>query len=67
MTPDRCPHGNCPFSDDGELADDGTLICNCHGSEFDPLTGELRLGPAPVGLTVTRLRVERNRLNFDPR
>lgn len=65
--PDTCPHAGCAFSADGELADDGTLICNCHGSEFDPVTGDLRLGPATSGLAVQRLEVERNRLNFAPR
>ena len=65
LTADRCPHAACPFTADGELADDGTLICNCHGSEFDPLTGALRLGPAPTGLSVVRLKVERNTLNFE--
>jgi nitrite reductase/ring-hydroxylating ferredoxin subunit len=64
LTADRCPHAACPFTADGELADDGTLICNCHGSEFDPLTGALRLGPATTGLSVVRLKVERNTLNF---
>lgn len=64
LTADRCPHAACPFSTDGELADDGSLICNCHGSEFDPVTGELRLGPATTGLSVVRLKVERNTLNF---
>ena len=67
LVPDRCPHAQCPFTADGELADDGTLICNCHGSEFDPQTGALLLGPAQEGLTVVQLRVERNTLNFAPR
>ena len=67
LTRDQCPHAHCPFSTDGELADDGTLICNCHGSEFDPRTGELLQGPAQQGLTVSRLKVERNPLNFGPR
>jgi nitrite reductase/ring-hydroxylating ferredoxin subunit len=67
LTADRCPHANCPFTQDGELADDGTLICNCHGSEFDAETGELRLGPALTGIDVQRLEVERNTLNFAPR
>jgi nitrite reductase/ring-hydroxylating ferredoxin subunit len=67
LTVDRCPHAQCPFSADGELAEDGTLICNCHGSEFDPLTGDLLLGPAEHGLRVERLRVERNTLKFEPR
>jgi nitrite reductase/ring-hydroxylating ferredoxin subunit len=64
LTRDQCPHAHCPFSTDGELADDGTLICNCHGSEFDPRTGSLLLGPAQQGLPVTELKVERNTLKF---
>jgi nitrite reductase/ring-hydroxylating ferredoxin subunit len=67
LTADRCPHAQCPFSLDGELADDGTLICNCHGSEFDPVSGALLLGPALTGITVVPLKVERNTLNFAPR
>jgi nitrite reductase/ring-hydroxylating ferredoxin subunit len=67
LTADRCPHASCPFSTDGELADDGTLICNCHGSEFDAGTGQLRQGPAESGLTIMRLEVERNTLNFAAR
>jgi nitrite reductase/ring-hydroxylating ferredoxin subunit len=64
MTVDECPHARCEFSADGELADDGTLICHCHGSEFDAQTGELLLGPAARGISITRLRVERNTLKF---
>jgi nitrite reductase/ring-hydroxylating ferredoxin subunit len=67
LTADRCPHAHCPFTDDGELADDGTLICNCHGSEFDPLSGELLLGPAQVGLVIRHLRIVRNALALEPR
>ncbi len=67
LTEDRCPHASCPFTADGELAADGVLICNCHGSEFDPLSGALLQGPAAHGLTVSRLEVERNTLKFGPR
>jgi nitrite reductase/ring-hydroxylating ferredoxin subunit len=64
LTPDQCPHARCAFSEDGELAEDGTLICHCHGSEFDAQTGALLLGPAAQGIPITRLRVERNTLKF---
>jgi nitrite reductase/ring-hydroxylating ferredoxin subunit len=53
---DRCTHAGCPFSEDAELI--GPLIaCNCHGSEFDIRTGEVRRGPAerPVRTIPTRL------------
>jgi nitrite reductase/ring-hydroxylating ferredoxin subunit len=67
LTADRCPHADCPFSADGELAEAGTLICTCHGSEFEPLTGQLLLGPALEGLTVRRLHVEGKTLDVEPR
>ncbi len=37
---DECTHAGCLLSEDGELLD-GVLICNCHGSEFAPASGEL--------------------------
>ena len=42
---DRCAHAGCPFSEDATL-EAATIVCNCHGSEFDLTTGELRRGPA---------------------
>ncbi|WP_217630838.1 Rieske (2Fe-2S) protein [Modestobacter sp. DSM 44400] len=47
-----CPHAGCTVRPTG----DG-LGCPCHGSAFDPATGEVREGPAtspliPVGVTV---------------
>jgi len=42
---DRCAHAGCPFSEEATL-EAGTIVCNCHGSEFDLTTGELRRGPA---------------------
>ncbi len=42
---DRCSHADCAFSSDGEI-DGATVICNCHGSEFDVRTGEVLVAPA---------------------
>lgn len=42
---DRCSHAGCAFSTDGEL-DGETLICNCHGAEFDIRSGEVTRMPA---------------------
>jgi nitrite reductase/ring-hydroxylating ferredoxin subunit len=53
--PDRCPHAGCQFTEDGEVLDGTTLVCNCHGSEFDLRTGEVLLGPAETGLELTAL------------
>ena len=42
---DSCTHAGCPFSEEADL-EDGTIICNCHGSEFELRTGEVMRGPA---------------------
>lgn len=61
---DRCSHAGCSFVTDGEF-DGTTLICNCHGSEFDVRTGEAVAAPAsnpirtfPVRETEGRVEVE---------
>jgi nitrite reductase/ring-hydroxylating ferredoxin subunit len=60
---DRCPHARCSFVDDGgEVADGTTLLCACHGSEFDLRDGSVLLGPARRGLEITPLRVDGDRL-----
>lgn len=41
-----CPHARCSLVRDGEVVDGSTLVCNCHGSEFDLRTGEVLLDPA---------------------
>ena len=53
---DECTHADCPFSIDGEV-DGTTLICNCHGSEFDLETGAVLLGPADEPLRAAAVRV----------
>ena len=63
MVEDRCPHGACPFSLDGEVFDGTVLACNCHGSEFDLDTGSVLLGPAEQALEVVALRVRDGRLS----
>ena len=42
---DRCSHAGCAFSEDGSV-EDGRMICDCHGSEFDLATGAVRRPPA---------------------
>jgi len=60
---DRCPHAGCSFVEDGgEVADGTTLLCACHGSEFDLSDGRVLLGPASRGLKITPLRAEGGRL-----
>jgi len=45
-----CTHMGCPVSGKS-LNTKGVLECPCHGSTFDPATGERISGPAPRGLT----------------
>ena len=47
---DSCPHARCAFSRMGEVCDGTVLVCNCHGAEFDLLTGEVLRDPAEAPL-----------------
>lgn len=47
-----CPHQGCTVAYQPSAR---IIACPCHGSEFDPRTGEVKRGPAPNGLT--RIRV----------
>ena len=61
---DRCAHAGCPFSSDGDLA--GTrLICNCHGSEYELPSGEVRRGPAERDIRSFPVRVAADDLEID--
>jgi 3-phenylpropionate/trans-cinnamate dioxygenase ferredoxin subunit len=53
---DRCSHAGCPFSTDGRL-DADVLVCDCHGSEFDPRTGAVLRSPAQLPVRVFETRV----------
>lgn len=65
MLADRCTHARCSFVDDGgEVADGTTLLCACHGSEFDLRDGSVLLGPATEPLAVIPLRVDEGRLRM---
>lgn len=50
-----CPHQGCMVSG---REDDGSLICPCHGSAFDPATGEPVGGPALEALTTRTVEVD---------
>ena len=49
-----CPHQGCATSD----VDDGVLVCPCHGSRFDPSTGEVVQGPAETGLAARSVTLD---------
>lgn len=55
---DECTHEGCSLAE-GELGDqEDSVICPCHGSEFDLLTGEPLEGPGedPVPVYAVRVR-----------
>ena len=50
----ECPHQGCAVSEVTSSA----IICPCHGSEFDPGSGEVTQGPAEEGLASRTATVE---------
>lgn len=54
---DECTHQGCSLAEDGELKDDETIECSCHGSLFDLSTGEPTRGPAMDPLPVYQVRL----------
>jgi nitrite reductase/ring-hydroxylating ferredoxin subunit/uncharacterized membrane protein len=54
---DRCPHRGCSLHE-GELRDQTTVVCPCHGSAFSLTDGALLHGPAtaPAPAYLTRVR-----------
>ncbi|NOZ77495.1 MAG: Rieske (2Fe-2S) protein [Euryarchaeota archaeon] len=51
-----CTHMGCPVSGK-KLATEGLLVCPCHGSTYDPLTGKRLSGPAPRPLREMAVQV----------
>ena len=60
----RCTHAGCAFADDATL-EDATIVCSCHGSEFDLRSGEVQRGPAEYDLRVFPVRVAGDRLEVE--
>jgi len=50
-----CPGTSCPLS--GGLLTGTTIMCQCHGSEFDVTTGAVLNGPASRPLSVYDVQV----------
>ncbi|HEX5950462.1 MAG TPA: Rieske 2Fe-2S domain-containing protein [Actinomycetota bacterium] len=54
---DECTHEGCSLAE-GELGEqEETVVCPCHGSEFDLRTGEPVVGPAEDPVPVFPVRV----------
>jgi nitrite reductase/ring-hydroxylating ferredoxin subunit len=60
----RCTHAGCAFADDATL-EDGTIVCSCHGSEFDLASGEVQRGPAEYPLRTFAVRVAGDTLEVE--
>jgi nitrite reductase/ring-hydroxylating ferredoxin subunit len=53
---DSCTHMHCSLAE-GDL-EETTVICPCHGSEFDVSSGEVLRGPARVPVGSFEVQVE---------
>ena len=60
----RCTHAGCPFAEEATI-EDGTIVCNCHGSEFDLRSGEVQRGPAEYPLRTYPVRVAGDQLEVE--
>ena len=56
----RFPDDSCPLS--GGLLTGTTIMCQCHGSEFDVSSGAVVNGPAPQPLNVYEVQVVEGRV-----
>ena len=61
---DRCTHAGCAFSEDATL-EGATIVCDCHGSEFDIRTGALRRGPPERPVRAFAVRVAGDLLELE--
>jgi nitrite reductase/ring-hydroxylating ferredoxin subunit len=61
---DRCSHAGCAFSTDGEI-DGSRVICDCHGSEFDVLTGRVLRSPALAPIATYPVRIAEGSLEVE--
>ncbi|MFF8446421.1 Rieske (2Fe-2S) protein [Streptomyces leeuwenhoekii] len=57
-----CTHAGCPIN----KLTGTTLVCPCHGSEFDARTGEVLQAPATVPLEELSVRTENGRIVAGP-
>lgn len=57
-----CTHAGCPIN----KLQGTTLICPCHGSEFDAVTGKVVQSPATEPLTELSVKTENGRIVAGP-
>ncbi len=64
---DECTHEGCSLAE-GELGEkEDTVVCPCHGSEFDLATGEPVEGPAEDPVPVYAVREKEGWVELGPR
>lgn len=56
----RCPHQGCAVNQ----VDESAIHCPCHGSTFDPTSGERTAGPAEEGLGAKQVAVDGDTLTI---
>jgi nitrite reductase/ring-hydroxylating ferredoxin subunit len=61
---DACTHEQCSLAEEGEM-DGTTVMCTCHGSEFDVRTGKVLAPPATAPVKVYPVRVEGDALQIE--
>ena len=54
---DTCSHEHCSLGTEGFL-DGATVICGCHGANFDVTNGKVLSLPAPMDVTSYKVKVE---------
>ena len=54
-----CPHQGCQV---GQVTEEA-IVCTCHGSRFDPKTGDVTAGPAEKGLPAKQVAVQGAKLH----
>lgn len=59
-----CTHMGCPVS--GRFIGEGLIKCSCHGSAFDPKSGERTSGPASGPLKRIEIEIKEGKIYAQP-
>jgi nitrite reductase/ring-hydroxylating ferredoxin subunit len=59
---DLCKHEGCPLS--AGLLTGTTLMCQCHGSQYNVTSGAVLRGPATEGLTIYEVREQGGKIEI---
>jgi 3-phenylpropionate/trans-cinnamate dioxygenase ferredoxin subunit len=64
---DECTHEGCSLAEGQLGSNEDTVVCPCHGSEFDLRTGEPIEGPAEDPVPVFPVRADDGWIEVGPR